>query len=70
MCVCMNVLMYVILSRLRSKAQSVLLNLCTTLVVGQNIHTIPIGIQHQQQQNKPSATLERNNYYYGGRDIR
>ena len=52
--------MYVTLSRLRSKAQIVVHNLCTstTLVVDHNIHTIPKGIHHQQQQNKPSMTLE------------
>ena len=34
-------------------------NLFTALVhvVGQNIHTIPIGVHHQQQQNKPLLLL-------------
>ena len=47
--------MHVTLSHLRSKAQAVVHNLCTTLVVDQNIHTIPTGIHHQQQQNKPTT---------------
>ena len=64
---------YVTLSHLRSKAQAVVHNwctdvpqlavvhnLCTTLVIDQNIHTIPTGIHHQQQQNKPTTTPECN----------
>ena len=50
----------VTLSHLRSKAQAVVHNLCTTLVVDHNIHTIPTGIHHQQQHNKPATTLECN----------
>ena len=42
--------MYVTLSHLRSKAQAVVHNLCTTLVVDHNIHTIPTAIHHHQQQ--------------------
>ena len=34
---------------------AVVYNLCTTLVVDQNIRTIQTGIHHQQQ-NKPTTT--------------
>ena len=44
-------------------AQIVVHNLFTTLVASQNIHTIPTGIHHQQQQNNPSTTLECNYYF-------
>ena len=57
-CVYVYVCTYVTLSHLRSKAQAVVHNLCTTLVVDQNIHTT--GIHHQQQQNKPTTTPECN----------
>ena len=55
-----SICMQVILSHLRSKAQTVLHNWCTTFVVSQNSHTIPTG--HNQQQNKPSMTLDCNYY--------
>ena len=62
-----SIIYYVTLSHLRSKAQAVVHNLCTTLVVNQNIHTIPTAIHtiptaihHHQQQNKPRTTLECN----------
>ena len=51
---------YVTLSHLRSKPKVVLHNLSTTLVVNQNIHIIPAGIHHQQQQNYVTTTLEYN----------
>ena len=56
----MRTLLYVTLSHLRSKAQAMVHNLCATLVVDQNVYTIPTGIHHQQQQNKPTTTLECN----------
>ena len=53
---------YLTLSHLKSKAHvlaiytdvlqlTVVHNLCTTLVVGQNIHTITTEIDYEQQQN-------------------
>ena len=53
-------LVYVTLSHLSSKAQAVIHNWYTTLMVDQNSYTIPTGIHHQQQQNKPTTTLECN----------
>ena len=59
-CGCYMHYSYVTFSHIRSKAQTVVHNLCITLVVNQNSPSHFTGIHYQQQHNKPSTTLEWN----------
>ena len=62
------VCIYVTLSHLRSKAQVVVHNLCTTLVVDQNIHTTPTRTQENYIQLQ-ITTLNRHEMLSTAKDI-